>query len=1594
MKLKMNGLNCFLLLCAIKLTSIAQPAVNLGNDTSLCDGATLVLDAGNMGASYLWQDNSSNQTLLVSASGTYWVDVTNGMGTTRDTIVISAYNSASFGVPDTTVCGGIHTLAVLGDTAGYDYLWWDAAVGGNLIGMGDALAVELYDTTTYYIEGANVVRSNFYSGLVDYASTNYGSRSNFYDIANSSSPVRGLAFEVLKGFLWKSVNIPTNGSVSGDIVLYKNNVEFQRKRIELATGDNQIKLGWQLTESTGYEVLLENLQGGELYVDWPLSASAYPSNAYVVITNGVPIRGHYNFLYDWECLELACFTSRQASRVNVLPTPVLAFPQDTLLCSNEVTLDASSSGADDYLWSNGTTSSSVTLSQSDTIHLRASRGICSDSMSIAVLLLDTARFSVRDSTVCGGAIVLSVQGSTQHEYLWWDAATGGNLIGIGDTITVELHDTTTYYIEGASEARRFYSGLVDYTSTNYGSSNFYSVATTSRPIRGLSFEVNQDFLWKTVTVPANGYAQGDVVLYSGGIEVYRSSVEFFAGLNLIPLDWYLTVGSNYEVVIDKLQGSGELFIDLPLSTNQYPSNQYVTITNGIPLRGHYNFFYDWECVELACPTARQVMSVNILPTPSLDLPTDTIICGTTHTIDVTENNASYLWSDNTTNPTLTVDRNQTIRVTVTIGACTVEDSTEFFFTQPPLSLSPPSDTTTCGGTITMSASGNAYTYLWYDTELATTPIGAGDSLVYNAVDSSQIWVEGVNFIEASETYGELTNQPLTGGTYENPNGGGYSTRGIKFDVLNSSAIILNGFTMHTDAPVTATIQLRNSLGQTLYDSTLVMMTGQNDIVVDWLIEQGSAYELVLMDASGGNIYARDLGSAANMLKTYTDFVIQSTVPSILGRFYYYFFDWKISTPSCPTSRSSVKINVLPKPDLDLVSDTAVCGVDTINLEATSNAISNYSYVWSEGSTTRAIGVTASGHYVVTVLYDSLCETTKDIFVQLLDVPAPIHAPDLRICSSQELSLLANPTDAILSWKDSVGRSVHLSAPYNLFVDSSQLFYPQAHAKSTTRVGMREASDEAIYLNVITGNTFDVYEHTVLDSVAMYVEEAPQTFDLMLLDARGTVLETRTVSINSAKSKEFLPLDFVIPPGTGYNLIIANPSNSLKFLVDFNAPLPLTTSSQIASLTGSSLGFNYMNFFDWHFSYAYPGCQSSPDTFEVNVVLPLVLEDSVHVCDSLVLDVSSASASSYSWSTGAVTPVVTLTTPGIYSVTVSDNASCVGVDTLILSKPSGVGFPVDGKVCQGLLTTAYEGTGASFRWNTGDTTEYITGVQAGSTYSVTVTLPSTCQVSDHVTITQLTAPPAVDLTPLGQSELNGCESVEMDAGFGGLGYTYEWSTGDTGQIIRVNQNGFYSVTVTTPTACVGSDGVTVDLLDYPVALFEHRILLPNGPIVNFTNQSTHASFYTWYMGDTLNVNTTFAPDFAFPTDSCYYVTLIASNTCGVDTFSTWVLVNADSSFCVRDTSNPVQQLREAELDWVVYPNPNRGTFFLLNKNQVYWDTAILNIVNLQGERVHQKILDSSQKQWLIELENLPTGVYLVYIHQPQGNFTQKLLILNR
>lgn len=109
----------------------ALPENFLGNDTLLCRGETVALTPQVPGASaYRWDDSSTEPTLLARVADTYWVDVTVGDCTIRDSITVTYEPRWSLGA-DTTLCQG-ETLLLSAPAATGPFLWSDNTTDSTL----------------------------------------------------------------------------------------------------------------------------------------------------------------------------------------------------------------------------------------------------------------------------------------------------------------------------------------------------------------------------------------------------------------------------------------------------------------------------------------------------------------------------------------------------------------------------------------------------------------------------------------------------------------------------------------------------------------------------------------------------------------------------------------------------------------------------------------------------------------------------------------------------------------------------------------------------------------------------------------------------------------------------------------------------------------------------------------------------------------------------------------------------------------------------------------------------------------------------------------------------------------------------------------------------------------------------------------------------------------------------------------------------------------------------------------------------------------------------------------------------------------------
>ncbi|HEU4718486.1 MAG TPA: gliding motility-associated C-terminal domain-containing protein [Bacteroidia bacterium] len=126
---------------SIIVNFVAVPQVDLGPDLSLCPGQTATLNAGNPGDTYLWSNNSIEDSITVSAGGTYYVTVWNSGCSASDSVNVQAIAPFDLG-PDVNLCdnAGIHLVSE--NLGGASYLW----------STGDTtFSIEVNEAGTYWV---------------------------------------------------------------------------------------------------------------------------------------------------------------------------------------------------------------------------------------------------------------------------------------------------------------------------------------------------------------------------------------------------------------------------------------------------------------------------------------------------------------------------------------------------------------------------------------------------------------------------------------------------------------------------------------------------------------------------------------------------------------------------------------------------------------------------------------------------------------------------------------------------------------------------------------------------------------------------------------------------------------------------------------------------------------------------------------------------------------------------------------------------------------------------------------------------------------------------------------------------------------------------------------------------------------------------------------------------------------------------------------------------------------------------------------------------------------------------------------------------
>lgn len=181
---------------------------------------------------------------------------------------------------------------------------------------------------------------------------------------------------------------------------------------------------------------------------------------------------------------------------------------------------------------------------------------------------------------------------------------------------------------------------------------------------------------------------------------------------------------------------------------------------------------------------------------------------------------------------------------------------------------------------------------------------------------------------------------------------------------------------------------------------------------------------------------------------------------------------------------------------------------------------------------------------------------------------------------------------------------------------------------------------------------------------------------------------------------------------------------------------------------------------------------------------------------------------YTWNTLQTGSSIGGLSAGEYYVTYTDASGCFGTDSVTIGGTGSLQATTSATdaTCGNSDgdATAMPSTGTApyaYAWSNGDTSATSTGLAAG-TYTATITDADGCQSEFSVNVSNVGAP-VVSNPIVANAPCNGVDSGSVDlAVFGGtMPYSFDWSNGDTTQLVEGLAAGTYFATVTDAANCL-------------------------------------------------------------------------------------------------------------------------------------------------------------------------------------------------
>ena len=187
-----------------------------------------------------------------------------------------------------------------------------------------------------------------------------------------------------------------------------------------------------------------------------------------------------------------------------------------------------------------------------------------------------------------------------------------------------------------------------------------------------------------------------------------------------------------------------------------------------------------------------------------------------------------------------------------------------------------------------------------------------------------------------------------------------------------------------------------------------------------------------------------------------------------------------------------------------------------------------------------------------------------------------------------------------------------------------------------------------------------------------------------------------------------------------------------------------------------------------------------------------------------LTITGGATMTYLWSNGATTEDLSGLSAGTYTVTATSTGggTCTYDYTIVINNNNSfeiTSTQVD-DYCGALLGAVDQevvfGSGLTYLWSSGQTTEDISGV-TGGTYTCTITDPSPngCVLTNTYTIVNGTSGMIVTESITDELCTNGLGAIDLTMSGGSGNYSYAWDNAETTEDISNLTGGVYGVTIT-------------------------------------------------------------------------------------------------------------------------------------------------------------------------------------------------------